>query len=113
MADANGRDMTQFMRWYSQAGTPVVSAHGEWDAAACRYTLTLAQRTPPTPGQPEKLPLVIPVALGLIGPDAADLPLRLAGEVAVGGTTRVLELTEAEQRFVFEDVPAEPVPSLL
>jgi len=113
MADANGRDMTQFMRWYSQAGTPVVSAHGEWDAAACRYTLTLAQRTPPTPGQPEKLPLVIPVALGLIGPDGADLPLRLAGEAAAGGTTRVLELTEAEQRFVFEDVPAEPVPSLL
>ena len=113
MADANGRDMTQFMRWYSQAGTPVVRASGQWDADTRRYTLTLAQHTPPTPGQPEKLPLVIPVAVGLIGPDGNDLPLRLEGEPVAGDTTRVLELTEAEQRFVFEDVAAEPVPSVL
>ena len=113
MADANGRDMSQFMRWYSQAGTPVVSAHGEWNAAKRQYTLKLSQRTPSTPGQPDKLPLMIPVAVGLIGPDGADLPLRLAGESAAGDTTRVLELTEAEQTFVFEDVTVEPVPSLL
>ena len=112
MADASGRDMTQFMRWYSQAGTPIVTADGTWDAATRRYTLTLAQRTPPTPGQPDKLPLVIPVAIGLIGPDGNDVPLRLAGEAAASATTRVLELVEAKQTFVFEDVAAEPVPSL-
>jgi aminopeptidase N len=113
MADANGRDMAQFMRWYSQAGTPVLSARGEWNAVKRQYTLTLAQYTPPTPGQPDKLPLVIPVAVGLIGPDGTDQALRLAGESAAGATTRVLELVAAEQTFVFEDIAAEPVPSLL
>ncbi|MDY0012780.1 MAG: aminopeptidase N [Rhodocyclaceae bacterium] len=113
MAEANGVDLDQFMNWYSQAGTPRVTARGEWDAARGRYTLTLSQRTPPTPGQPAKLPLPIPVAVGLLGPDGQDLPLRLEGEAASGATTRVLELTQAEARFTFTDLPAEPVPSLL
>ncbi|MEX2480326.1 MAG: DUF3458 domain-containing protein, partial [Gammaproteobacteria bacterium] len=107
MADANGRDLEQFRLWYSQAGTPVVVAEGRYDAAAERYTLTLRQSTPPTPGQPEKKPLHIPLAVGLIGPEGHDLPLDPGG-----ATTRVLELTDAEQSFAFEAIPAEPVPSL-
>jgi aminopeptidase N len=113
MAEANSRDLDQFMRWYGQAGTPRVKALGAWDAASGSYTLTLSQYTPPTPGQPDKLPLVIPVALGLIGPDGRDLRLQLLGESHAGATTRVLELTEAEQSYCFVGMPAEPVPSLL
>ena len=113
MAEANSRDLDQFMRWYGQAGTPRVKAVGAWDATSCSYTLTLSQYTPPTPGQAEKLPLVIPVAVGLMGPDGRDLPLQLQGESHAGATTRVLELGEAEQSFRFVGMPAEPVPSLL
>jgi len=114
MAEPSGRDIDQFMRWYSQAGTPRVRAEGHYDAATRSYTLRLAQHTPPTPGQPEKLPLVIPVAVGLIGPDGADLPLHLEGDKYGGGAgTRVLALTEAEKTFRFVNLPAAPVPSLL
>lgn len=114
MAEANGRDLEQFMHWYSQAGTPVVTARGKWVGSAGMYALTLAQHVPHVAGQGDGLPpLVIPVALGLLGPDGADLPLRLEGEAHAGATTRVLELTEAEQTFHFVDLPHEPVPSLL
>jgi aminopeptidase N len=106
MAAASGFDFSQFMRWYRQAGTPRVTARGEYDASARRYTLTLAQTCAPTPGQAEKAPCPIPVAVGLIGPDGRDFDL---GEV----TTRVLSLTAPEQSFVFENIPAAPVPSLL
>ena len=113
MAEANGADLDLFMRWYSQAGTPRLKADGVYDADSRSYTLTLAQRTPPTPGQPEKLPLHLPVAVGLIGPDGRDLPLQLDGEAHVGDTTRVLELKEASQTWRFVGVDAEPVPSVL
>ncbi|THF61490.1 aminopeptidase N [Pseudothauera nasutitermitis] len=113
MSEANGRDLDQFMRWYAQAGTPRVAARGGWDAADGSYTLTLTQHTPPTPGQTEKLPLVIPVAVGLIGPDGADLPLQLEGEAAPGATTRVLELNAESRQWRFVGLSAEPVPSLL
>ena len=113
MAEANGVDLDDFMRWYSQAGTPRVRARGHWDAASGSYTLELSQRTPPTPGQPGKAPLLIPFAVGLIGADGADLPLRLEGETQPGASTRVLRLSEAEQRFRFTGLAAEPVPSLL
>ncbi len=114
MSEANnGFDLDQFMRWYSQAGTPRLKASGSWDAGHGSYTLTLAQHTPPTPGQEQKAPLVIPVALGLIGPDGRDRPLQLEGEAQPGAGTRVLRLTESEQRFRFVGLDAEPVPSLL
>ncbi len=102
MADANGADLTQLDRWYSQAGTPVVRAEGAWDEAAQTYTLTLEQSCPATPGQPDKEPFHIPVACGL---------LDAAGDDLVG--TRVLELREARQEFVFDGVTSEPTPSLL
>ncbi len=113
MEDASGVDLAQFRRWYDQAGTPVVDSRGEYDAATRRYVLHLRQHCPPTPGQDEKLPFHLPIALGLLGPDGRDLPLRLAGDTQAGATTRVLSLTAADTSYVFEDVPAPPVPSLL
>ncbi len=111
---AGGPDLQQFRRWYAQAGTPIVTAAGAYDAAARTYTLDLAQRTPPTPGQPEKLPLHIPLAVALVARDGCDLPLHVEGATgADGDTTRVLHLREERQRFVFANVDEAPVPSLL
>jgi aminopeptidase N len=101
MADASGEDLSQFRHWYAQAGTPEVTVQDEYDAAARRYTLTLRQHTPPTPGQAEKQPFLIPIALGLL--DEAGHDLR---------PSQVLRFSEAEQSFTFDDVPP-PVPSLL
>jgi aminopeptidase N len=108
MEDASSVDLTQFRRWYSQAGTPVLTASGHYDAAAQRYSLTLEQATPPTPGQAEKSPLHIPIAMALLGPDGKALPLN-----ADGATENVLELKTAKASFDFDNVPAAPVPSLL
>ncbi len=113
MSEATGVDLDLFMRWYAQSGTPRVRAEGRHDAAARTYTLSLAQRTPATADQADKQPLHIPVAVGLIGPDGADLPLRLEGEAHDAGTTRVLELKGEAATFTFVDIDAPPVPSLL
>jgi aminopeptidase N len=121
MADANGRDLGQFERWYLQAGTPRLRAEGEYEAEGRRYVLTLAQDYPETAfeiaGAAERQALHMPVAVGLLGRSGAPLPLRLEGEAAgvpeSGATTRVLELTQPEQRFVFVDLPEEPLPSIL
>ncbi len=111
--EAGGPDLKQFRRWYGQAGTPVVRAFGRYDAAAATYTLDVEQHADPTPGQPQKEPFHIPLSVGLVGPDGADLPLRLNGDADAPATTRVLSLTAKRQRFVFRDVAAAPVPSLL
>ena len=113
MEDANGADLSQFKRWYSQAGTPRLSVSEQYDEAAQTYRLTFLQSCPPTPGQPTKEPFVIPVELGLLAADGSDLPLRLQGEAQAQGTSRVLAVTEAEQSFTFVDVPERPQPSLL
>ncbi|MCC5881075.1 MAG: aminopeptidase N [Halomonas sp.] len=112
MAEASGLDLTQFMLWYSQAGTPEIDAYGEYDYASAEYHLTLRQRTPATPGQPQKQPLHIPVRMGLVGTKSGrDLPLTLNGESC--GSDSVLHLREEEQTFVFTDVAEAPIPSLL
>jgi aminopeptidase N len=113
MAEASGADFGQFMRWYDQAGTPTLEAHGDYDPAARRYTLAVRQSVPSTPGQPEKLPMHIPLAVGLLGADGREIPLQLEGEAAPVGPDRVLSVREAEQRFTFVNVPERPVPSLL
>ncbi|ATQ75414.1 aminopeptidase N [Massilia violaceinigra] len=110
MADAGDRDLTQFERWYSQAGTPVVRAEGRYDADALTYELTLTQRCPATPGQENKLPFHIPVAVGLLGADGRDLHLNVDGLDAV---TAVLELTEETRTFRFSGVKEAPTPSIL
>ncbi|SDZ82556.1 aminopeptidase N [Rubrimonas cliftonensis] len=102
--DATGRDLTQFARWWSQAGTPEVGVEESWQEDGGRYALIFRQSTPPTPGQPDKAPLVIPVALGLLGANGDDL---------LPEGTRIVELTEAETAVTFEGLPARPVPSLL
>ncbi|BAO62652.1 aminopeptidase N [Pseudomonas protegens Cab57] len=113
MEDANGVDLTQFKRWYSQAGTPRLAVSESYDAAAKTYSLTFRQSCPQTPDKVEKLPFVIPVALGLLDSTGADMALRLAGEAAAQGSSRVLSVTEAEQTFTFVDIAEQPLPSLL
>jgi len=115
MQDASGIDLSRFARWYAQAGTPEVTVSDSFDEATGRYTLSLSQSTPPTPGQPTKQPVPIPVAMGLLGPDGAALPLRLSGEnAAEAPEERVLLLEETKQDFVFEGLGTQrPVPSLL
>ncbi|WP_374675474.1 aminopeptidase N [Ideonella sp.] len=119
IADANpgsalAEHLALFKRWYAQSGTPRLTARGEHDAAAGTYTLALTQHNAPSAGQPQKLPQVIPVALGLVGRDSGRaLPLQLDGEAAPAGTERLLVMTEAEQRFVFTGVTEGVVPSLL
>ena len=101
MQDAAGIDLSAFLGWYSQAGTPELSFAEAHDADAGRYTLTLRQETRPTPGQPDKQKLPIPVAMGLLARDGTQV------------AERMLLLTEAEQTFTFEGIDAPPVPSLL
>jgi aminopeptidase N len=108
-ADASGRDFKQFMRWYSQAGTPEIEAKGHYDASAKTYRLDLRQTLRPTPGQPTKEPMVIPLALGLVG-RAGDLPLKLAdGRAAERG---VLVLDKPADTLTFTGIEEAPVPSL-
>ncbi|BBU62997.1 aminopeptidase N [Methylosinus sp. C49] len=116
-AEASGRDLTQFSLWYEQAGTPLVTVASDYDASAKTLTLSLEQSTPPTPGQSEKKPFVIPLALGLIGENGDELTLSAApGEN--GASTEecargVVELSTPSRKIVFENVPSRPVVSLL
>ncbi|HVC63331.1 MAG TPA: aminopeptidase N [Acetobacteraceae bacterium] len=113
MQDASGVDLATFKLWYHQAGTPELTIEDAYDPATRRYALTVRQHTPPTPGQPDKAPLVIPLAMGLLGADGEELPTLLAGETTARSGTRVLLASGAEQRFTFEAVAAAPTPSLL
>ena len=113
MQDASGIDLARFKLWYHQAGTPELTVSDAYDATARRYTLTVKQQTAPTPGQPDKHALVIPLAMGLLAADGTELPTHPEGDVAAQEGTRVLLLTEAEQSFTFVDVPEAPTPSLL
>jgi aminopeptidase N len=113
MQDASGVDLSQFKRWYEQAGRPEITIEDRWDKATKSYELSIAQKVPPTPGQAEKLPMLIPLAMGLLGPDGAELPTRLEEEADSLEGTRVLPLAEARASFRFVNVPSPPVPSLL
>ncbi|WP_296246434.1 aminopeptidase N [Pseudomonas sp. UBA4194] len=113
MEDANGADLGQFKRWYSQAGTPRLAVSESYDAVAKTYSLTFRQSCPATPDKVEKLPFVIPVALGLLDSKGQEIALRLSDESAAVGTSRVLAVTEAEQTFTFVEVAEQPLPSLL
>ena len=98
--DSTGRDLTQFKRWYAQAGTPRLSV--KEDFADGKLTLTFRQHTPETPGQDHKDPRVIPIAVGLLGQNGDEvLP------------TQILEMTEEEQSFSFEGLTSQPVASIL
>jgi aminopeptidase N len=109
-ADAANTDLTQFMRWYAQAGTPAVAVTVNHDAKAKTCSLEVAQVVPPTPGQPVKEPMVIPLALGLMAEDGRDLPLVLAGGQRI--ERGVITLTSPAETFVFTGISKRPVPSL-
>ncbi len=102
--DTTGRDLTQFKRWYTEAGTPRLHVSEAWAPAAAggTYTLTFRQENPATAGQPDKGAKVIPIAVGLLNPNGDEVV-----------PTTVLEMTETEQSFAFPGLAARPVPSIL
>ena len=109
-ADASGRDLTQFMRWYSQAGTPEVTVSGKFDAGRKTYVVECKQAVPPTPGQTVKEPMVIPLSLGLVGRNGHDLPLKLStGEPM---ERDVVVLNKPVARFEFVNIDEDPVISI-
>jgi aminopeptidase N len=110
-ADASGRDLNQFMTWYSQAGTPEVACTLNYDAKTETAELSLTQTQAPTPGEVKKKPLHIPIKLGLIGSDGRDIDLTLAsGEHPGDG---LIELRKKSEKFRFRNLPSVPVASLL
>ncbi|WP_027711742.1 aminopeptidase N [Dickeya chrysanthemi] len=109
MEDASSVDLSQFRRWYSQSGTPVVTVRDDYDAATRRYSLHVSQMTPVGADKQPKLPLHIPLDVELYDGEGRVIPLRQKGQKLAS----VLNVTEAEQTFVFDDVPCQPVPSLL
>ena len=112
MEAASGMDLGQFRRWYAQAGTPVLGARGTWDPERSQYVLDIEQRTPPTPGQPEKLPLHVPLRLALLGEDGRNIPLHCEGSGLAGEDEAVLDLRESHRTFRFSQVSTRPVASL-
>jgi aminopeptidase N len=110
---ANEVELTSYLLWYGQAGTPRLAARGSYDPETRQYTLSLSQHTPATPGQDKKLPLPMPVKLALFDAEGRRLPLRLPNEEAPCGDERVIEFDNPGESFTFQDIDAEPVPSLL
>ncbi len=108
-ADVSGRDFSQFMRWYTQAGTPEIVVSPYYDPRGKTYRLDITQTTLPTPGQPHKEPMLIPLAVGLVGSNGGDLPLMLDGRPL---DRAVLELKEPNQSFLFTGIAERPIPSL-
>jgi len=111
MADVSGRDLSQFMLWYTQSGTPELACSLDYDPHAKTARLAVSQVVPPTPGQTKKEPMLIPLKVGLIGSNGDELPLQLDG----GGplSDGLLEVTAREQVFEFRDIPSPPTASLL
>ncbi|WCJ26310.1 Puromycin-sensitive aminopeptidase [Euphorbia peplus] len=122
MRDANEADFANFLLWYSQAGTPVVKVASSYNAEARTFSLKFSQEVPPTPGQPAKDPMFIPVAFGLLDSSGKDIPLSsLYHDGALKSIanndkpvcTTVLRITKKEEEFVFPDISERPVPSIL
>lgn len=112
MAEANMRNLNQFKRWYSQAGTPHVRVRTHWDAQSATYAVTLTQFCPSSPGQDKKEPFFIPFDIALFNSKGTPIALQLQEETTAKGTSRVLELTDEEHTWVFVGVKEQPIPSL-
>uniref|UniRef100_A0A5B7BA96 Puromycin-sensitive aminopeptidase n=1 Tax=Davidia involucrata TaxID=16924 RepID=A0A5B7BA96_DAVIN len=121
MRDANDADFSNFLLWYSQAGTPFVKVTSSYNAESCTYSLKFSQEVPPTPGQPVKEPMFIPVAMGLLDSSGKDMPLSTLyhdgklESVALNDQpvyTTVLRVTKKEEEFIFSDISERPIPSL-
>ncbi|KAM2938344.1 hypothetical protein FF1_038144 [Malus domestica] len=122
MRDANNADFANFLLWYSQAGTPIVKVASSYNAEARTFSLKFSQEVPPTPGQPIKEPMFIPVAVGLLDSTGKEVPLSsvhhdgIVQSIANNGQpvyTTVLRVTKKEEEFIFSDVSERPIPSLL
>ncbi|MBA2654668.1 MAG: aminopeptidase N [Gammaproteobacteria bacterium] len=114
MEQASDLDLTQFRRWYTQAGTPQVEATGNYDEKTKTFTLHLKQFTPPTPDQAQKEDYLIPIRMALLSPEGEELALHLEGDDSKEGEkVKVISLTKAEQKFVFNNITQKPLPSLL
>ncbi|KAG6526404.1 hypothetical protein ZIOFF_016388 [Zingiber officinale] len=122
MRDANNADFSNFLLWYSQAGTPNVKVASLYNPDAQTYSLKFSQEVPPTPGQPVKEPMFIPVSVGLLDSSGKDMPLTsihhdgMLHTVSTPGQsvfTTVLRVTKKEEEFVFVNIPERPIPSLL
>jgi len=113
MADAGGIDLDLIHRWYSQSGTPRIEATGEFERTTGIFTLRTRQSCPSTAGQADKKPFLIPLSMGLLDRNGAQLPVTFVGEQEPGPTTRVLLLQTEEELFRFSGLSAAPVPALL
>jgi aminopeptidase N len=113
MQDTSGIDLTQFRRWYDQAGTPVLDVSGQYNEQKQTFTLTIKQSCPPTPGQAKKEPFHLPLSMGLVSAKCHDMPTQLAHEKNPATGTRVLEIKKPIEIFEFIHVTEKPVPSLL
>ncbi|XP_030530335.1 puromycin-sensitive aminopeptidase isoform X2 [Rhodamnia argentea] len=122
MRDANDAEFSNFLLWYSQAGTPTVKVTSSYNAEAHTFSLKFCQEVPPTPGQPVKEPMFIPVSVGLLDSTGKDMPLSSVHHdgtlqsIAKDGQpvySTVLRVTKKEEEFVFADVHERPIPSLL
>ncbi len=110
-ADSSGRDLDQFSLWYTQAGTPELSATGKWDEKSKTYTLSLKQNSAPTPGETEKQALYIPVKFGLVGPNGKDMEWSKVSGGIVQDDLIIVDRGQVE--LVFQGIPNRPVLSLL
>ncbi len=110
-SEASGEDLGQFALWYEQAGTPHLTVESRYEENESTLHLTVRQLTPPTPRQPDKKAMVIPLRIGLTGPDGRDLPLGAVEGVDAQGD--VLRITAPEHSIVIKGVTARPIPSLL
>ncbi|HTR14856.1 MAG TPA: aminopeptidase N [Roseiarcus sp.] len=112
-AEVSGRDLDQFMRWYTQAGTPKVTVRTDYDSAARTYKIDVAQSLAPTPGQPTKLPMTVPLEIGLVDPHGGEFELKSPDAAPEELAEGVFELKNAQRTIVFEDVPRRPALSFL
>lgn len=117
MEEASGVDLSQFRRWYTQAGTPQLHVSDHYNPVTGTYELMVRQSCPPTPEQAHKEPFHIPLRMGLLDSKTGEaIELTLQGERAQGvtsSTERVLNITRDVQSFVFTGVTNRPIPSLL
>ncbi|HEX7673256.1 MAG TPA: aminopeptidase N [Bdellovibrio sp.] len=113
ISEPNGKDFTQFKRWYIQAGTPVINVQEKFDAASGEYHLTLEQSCPPTPNQPTKEPFHIPLMMGLLDKAGKELPLNCEKITQNTDGKNLIELKNQKDTFVFKGLNERPVLSIL